>query len=83
MKTVSIRTVVLLFIIVTIKCYAETTTKQTTSTKNVGLRRCQKPTNGQHICFCGQNKVKFDRLKGEKCINGQVVQKGNQKRYIN
>jgi hypothetical protein len=80
MKSVSIEIGFLFFATLTIICHAETTTKQTTSVKNIGSRQCQKPKNGQHLCFCGKNKVIFDRLKGERCINEQVVPKGNQKR---
>jgi hypothetical protein len=73
--------VVFFLVILTIVSHAETKVKQILSAKNVGSRRCEKPKNGQHICFCGKNKVTFDRLKGERCINGKVVQTGNQKRY--
>jgi len=82
MKSISIGVVVFLFLILRIICNAETTTKQTISAKNLGFRRCQKPKDGQQKCFCGKNKVLYDRLKGEKCVNGQIVQKGNDKRYM-
>jgi hypothetical protein len=77
MKNISIGIVVLLLVILTIICHA-----QTVPAKKLGSGRCQKPKNGQHLCFCGKNKTLFDRLQGEKCINGQVVQKGNPKRYL-
>jgi hypothetical protein len=80
--SISIEVVVLLLVILTIICDGETTTKQTIPAKNLGVRRCQKPKNGQHMCFCGKNKVLFDRLKGDRCINGQIVQKGNEKKYM-
>ncbi|UJR20655.1 hypothetical protein I4U23_023777 [Adineta vaga] len=54
-------------------CQAETTPKSSISVKNKSNRRCQKPKDGEHICFCGKNKVKFDRLKGKRCVNGVVV----------
>jgi hypothetical protein len=66
MKSITFGIVVLLVVTLSITCYAETTTK------NSNLRRCRKPNNGQHICFCGKNLM-FDRLKGEQCINGQVI----------
>jgi len=75
MRSISVEIVVLFLGILVIICHAETTTKQTLSAKNIRSRRCQKPKNGQHICFCGKNKITYDRLQGEICIKGQVVQK--------
>lgn len=74
MKSISIRNIVLLLTIVTINCYAETTT---ITAKNLGFRHCQKQKNGQNICFCGKNKVIFDHLKDERCINGKLIQKSH------
>lgn len=82
MKSVSFGILVLLFVILAIDCQPNTTVKQILSAKNSGFRRCQKPKNGQHLCFCGKNRVVFDRLTGERCINGKVVQQGNQKRFL-
>ncbi|CAF1500718.1 unnamed protein product, partial [Didymodactylos carnosus] len=40
---------------------------------------CQKQKDGQYLCFCGKKKLIYDRLKGQKCINGQIVQNGSLK----
>ncbi|CAF0876802.1 unnamed protein product [Rotaria sp. Silwood1] len=79
MNIISIQIIVLLLPIVTIISYTETTTKQTTLPQNTGFRSCQKPKNGQHLCFCGKNNVQYDRLKRERCVKGQVIKKGSQK----
>ncbi|CAF3816296.1 unnamed protein product, partial [Rotaria magnacalcarata] len=78
MNLVSIEITVLLLFIVTIICHTETTTKRTISAPKLGFRRCQKQKNGQRLCFCGKTNTVFDRLKGERCINGQVIKKGSQ-----
>ncbi len=70
--------IVILLVILTIIHHAETS-----SVKDQSFRRCQKSNNGQHVCFCGEKSVVFDRLKGGRCINGPVVQKGHQNRYLN
>ncbi|CAF2403163.1 unnamed protein product, partial [Rotaria sp. Silwood2] len=79
MHIISIEIIVLFLPIVTIISYTETTTKQTTLSQNTGFRSCQKPKDGQHLCFCGKNNAMYDRLKGERCIRGKVIKKGNQK----
>ncbi len=81
MKSIAFRIVVLLLVNLTIICQAETTTKPTTTAKNQTLSRCQKPNDGQHICFCGKNRVAFDRLKGEKCVKG-IVRINYQRKYV-
>ncbi|CAF3425625.1 unnamed protein product [Rotaria socialis] len=78
MKLVSTELTVLLLFIVTIISHTETTTKRTTSAQKLGFRRCQKQKNGQRLCFCGKTNTVFDRLKGERCINGQVIKKISQ-----
>ena len=80
MKCTTFGIVILLLGILTIICGADTTIKQATSAKKY-RRRCQKANNGQHLCFCGPQRVTFDLLKGEKCVNGKVVRKTNEKRY--
>ncbi len=70
--------IVILLVILMIIHHAETS-----SVKDQSFRRCQKSNNGQHVFFCGENSVVFNRLKGERCINGQVVQKVHQNRYLN
>jgi hypothetical protein len=67
MKSTTFGIIVLLLISLSIICYADKTTKST----NSNTRRCKKPSNGRHMCYCGKNQL-FDRLKGEKCINGRV-----------
>ncbi|CAF1303922.1 unnamed protein product [Adineta steineri] len=67
--------ILILFLgILIIVCQSQTTKKSKVSSQNTSSRRCQKPKNGQHICFCGKNKTEFDRLKGEKCVLGKIVQ---------
>ena len=42
---------------------------------------CQPPSNGQHVCYCGKTKTPFDRQRGQKCIDGIVISKGEVLRY--
>lgn len=49
--------------------------KQNGAKKNHQSYRCEKKANGRVVCFCGKNRVQFDRLKGERCVNGQVIQR--------
>ncbi|CAF3602122.1 unnamed protein product [Rotaria sordida] len=79
MNIISIEIIVLVLAIVTIISHTETTIKRSKFSQNIGFRSCQKPKNGQHICFCGKNNVTFDRLKGERCNKGQVIKKESQK----
>lgn len=83
MRAISIEIIFFILATVTIISHTETTTKRAVSTSNTGFRRCQKPKNGQQLCICGKNKMSFDRLKGERCINGQVVRKESQGMYVN
>ncbi|CAF0794597.1 unnamed protein product [Adineta ricciae] len=74
MRSISIGlSLILIFSICVNLCQAETTTKRPVQAKNKITRRCQRPQNGQHICFCGKNKQIYDRMKGEKCFNGTVI----------
>lgn len=65
--------VFLLLGIVVVLCQSAIDSKQAGSERNPNFRRCQKARNGQFECFCGINQVKFDRSKGERCVNGKVV----------
>ncbi|CAF4661631.1 unnamed protein product, partial [Rotaria sp. Silwood2] len=78
MGNLSIEIVVLLLAISTITSHTDTTNKRRISAKNVGCRRCQKPNIDQPLCFCGKNNVMFNCLKGDRCINGEVVPRGSQ-----
>ncbi|CAF3419427.1 unnamed protein product, partial [Rotaria sp. Silwood2] len=78
MGNLSIEIVVLLLAISTITSHTDTTNKRPISAKNVGCRRCQKPNIDQPLCFCGKNNVMFNCLKGDRCINGEVVPRGSQ-----
>jgi hypothetical protein len=77
METVSIQFIIHFFGVLTIISHAHTT-----SDKNTARRGCQSPKNGQELCFCGKDRVMFDRLIGDRCIKGEVVRKYNHKRYI-
>lgn len=83
MKSLAIGIFALLLTILVIKCQAKRPTRPIISSNNFGSRLCQEPENGQHICFCGDNKLRYNRLNGEKCINGRVISRNRQKRYIN
>jgi hypothetical protein len=76
MRVISIEIIVLFLATLTILSQCET------ATKTIRRHRCQKPKNGQHLCYCGKNKLTFDRLKGEKCVKDKIVRKDNQNRYI-
>ncbi|CAF0995129.1 unnamed protein product [Adineta steineri] len=74
MRTVSLEIGALVFGLLIIICHTETTTKQAI-VKPTGDHRCTKRQNGQQLCFCGKNKRIFDLLKGDRCVNGQIVRK--------
>ncbi|CAF3519838.1 unnamed protein product [Adineta steineri] len=74
MRNIVLGILILFLGILIIVCQSQTTKKSKVSAQNTSSRRCQKPKNGQHICFCGKNKTEFDRLKGEKCVLGKIVQ---------
>ncbi|CAF1583580.1 unnamed protein product, partial [Adineta ricciae] len=34
---------------------------------------CQELPNGVHLCYCGVDRLKYDRLKGESCVDGKII----------
>lgn len=80
MKSVSIGITILLLTILKINCQ-DNISRKILSPRDLGYYRCQKSKSHVQLCFCGKNKVVFNPLTGNKCVDGQIVRKSNQNRY--
>ncbi|UJR07093.1 hypothetical protein I4U23_011381 [Adineta vaga] len=44
------------------------------NTEKLTENGCFEPKNGKHLCYCGDESLLYDRLLGEYCSNGQIIQ---------
>ena len=80
MRIQSIQSVILFLVILQVSTQSGKANNKKVSNKRVKIQ-CQPPSKGQHLCYCGQARVPFDRIKGEKCVDGTVVSKQGAQRY--
>jgi len=46
---------------------------QRTAAQILGQKTCEKPTDFEHLCYCGADRKVYDRIKGETCVKGVIV----------